>query len=247
MTHTVLITGGAQRIGKALAQSFAKAGWSVAIHYNHSQDEACALVESLKEMGVKACAVQGDLAEESEVIALFPKIHEKLGMVHLLINNASIFEFDTVPTASRHSWDQHMEINLRAPFVLSQQFIQQTATGVIINIIDARVKCLSPNYTSYLLSKAGLWTLTQTMALSLAPHIRVNAIGPGYVLGREGHSPDRFEELCGTMPLIHQVDVDDICRAAHFIWDTKSMTGDMITVDSGLHLGWTFPQTILSR
>lgn len=241
ITKTVLITGAAHRIGRALAKDMAGAGWSVAVHYNASEEAALDLCREIEGMGVRAAAVQADLGREEDVEALMARATDALGPIGCLINNASIFENDSLETATRDSWDRHMEANLRAPFVLTQSFagaLGEKAEGAVINIIDQRVWSLTPYFMSYTLSKAGLWTLTQTLAQALAPRIRVNAIGPGPTLPSSHQSGEDFRRQWQAMPLERPVGLDEIASAVRFILDAPSMTGQMIALDSGQHLGW---------
>lgn len=238
---TVLITGAGRRIGRALAESLGAAGWAVAVHYNRSEADAKSAVAAITSGGGKATALDADLADPAAIRKLVKRAAEALGPIGCLINNASIFERDDMKTATTNSWDEHMNINLRAPFLLSQAFANQRASnahGAIINIIDERAWHLTPHFTSYTISKAGLWALTQTMALALAPNIRVNAIGPGPTLPSTRQSQTQFEAQCTSMPLKRGADPKEICAAARFILSAPAMTGQMIALDGGQHLGW---------
>ena len=169
---SVLITGAGKRIGRAIALDLASQGWGVAVHYFTSKDDADDVVAEITRQGGRAVAVQANLGVEAETTSLVPAAVEQLGPLTALINNASVFERDEIDSADRESWDRHMETNLRAPFVLSQAFARQLPAeerGCIVNILDQRVWSLTPHFTSYTLSKAGLWTLTQTLAMALAP------------------------------------------------------------------------------
>lgn len=236
---TVLITGAAHRIGKALALDLAAHGWDVAVHYHSSAEAAEQVAAEIRALGRQACIVQADLAVEAETRAVVPAASQALGPLTCLINNASLFENDTAENASRASWDAHMETNLRAPFVLIQDFASQlVGDGNVINLIDERVFSLTPYFTTYTLSKAGLWALTQTLALALAPRIRVNGIGPGPALPSKRQTQEQFDQQCQAMPLQRGTSPAEICRAARFILDAASMTGQMIALDGGQHLGW---------
>ena len=244
MTETALITGAGQRIGRAVALGLAEAGWRVAIHCRQSRAEADALKAAIEEAGGRAAVLAADLAREDETEMLIARATAALGPVTCLINNASVFENDTVWTATRASWDRHMEVNLRAPFVLMQSFaraLPDAATGNIVNILDGRVWNLTPWFLSYTLSKAGLWTLTQTMALALAPRIRVNAIGPGPTLPSPRQSAEHFARQSRSMPLGHGATPAEIARAVAFILASPALTGQMIALDGGQHLGWAHP------
>ena len=236
----VLITGAAQRIGRAIAIDLADAGWGVAVHYNSSAEAAKNVVQEIAHKGGKAVAFSADLSQEEETSSLISRAADAIGPLSCLVNNASVFEHDAPATVTRGSWNKHMQINLRAPFVLSQAFAAQipnTARASIINIIDQRVWNLTPDFTSYTLSKAGLWTLTQTLAMALAPDVRVNAIGPGPTLQSKSQSPDEFGRECSDTLLKQQVTTEEIGRTVRFILDAPSLTGQMIAVDGGQHLG----------
>jgi NAD(P)-dependent dehydrogenase (short-subunit alcohol dehydrogenase family) len=245
--RTILITGGAQRIGRALVEHFAALGWRVIVHYHRSHQEAKDLQEQLTAQKYSCEIIAADLLTEAEVQALIPTINQRWGSIDSLINNASIFEHDDVASSTRQDWDSHMETNLRAPFVLSQTFAKQVPAptdATIINILDQRVWNLTQHFISYTLSKFGLWGLTQTMALALAPHIRVNGIGPGPALANHRQTAADFHGLCLNTPLKRGPRLDEICRAAQFIIDSPSMTGQMIALDGGQHLGWSFPHPL---
>lgn len=243
-SRIAFVTGGAKRLGRAIALKLAANGWDVAIHYHHSQADAEATASEIKALGRRSLILQADLAKESEVESLLPKIGKDLGPVTCLVNNASVFEMDKIDTATRDSWDRHIETNLRAPFVLSQAFARQLpdgADGNIINMLDQRVWKLTPYFMSYTVAKMGLWTLTRTMALALAPKIRVNAIGPGPTLPSPRQSDEHFSAQSAAMPLGHGATPDEIAGAALYILSSPSMTGQMIALDGGEHLGWQVP------
>lgn len=238
--ETALITGAAQRIGRAMALDLADAGWRIAVHYNGSRAAAEALVAEITAKGGRAVAVQADLADENATARLIPAATETLGPVTLLVNNASLFERDMPDTVTRESWDAHMEINLRAPFVLTQAFarhLPKGAEGNVVNIVDQRVMNLRGDFTSYTLSKYGLWGLTQMLARALAPDVRVNAIGPGPTLPSPRQTDDQFAAQWRATPLERPVDTHDICRALRFILDARAFTGQIIALDSGQHMG----------
>ena len=238
---SVLVTGAAKRIGRGIALNLAKAGWSVAIHCNRSLNEASELVDDITEFGGNAAVVVADLAIEEEAAELVRKTNEAIGPISCLVNNASVFEKDTPETSTRKSWEKHMQVNLRAPFQLTQEFISQKPEGVegnIINLIDQRVWNLTPFFTSYTVSKVALWGLTQSLALSLAPSVRVNAIGPGPTLPSIHQTEEQFKLKWEKQPLSRPVKIEEICRAVEFIIDAPSMTGQMIALDGGEHLGW---------
>jgi len=241
----VLITGAAQRIGRTIALDLAAHGYGVAVHYLRSQDSAEQLVASIRDAGGRAIALKADLANEDEVKSLIPAASNALGPLTVLVNNASLFENDTAKNCTLESWDRHMNVNLRAPFVLSQMFAEQVPGGMadtvsasIINLLDQRVWNLTPFFMSYTVSKSALWTLTQTLAMALAPKVRVNGIGPGPTICNERQSEDDFVRQWSEIPLARRVMPDEIADAVRFIINAPSMTGQMIALDGGQHLGW---------
>jgi NAD(P)-dependent dehydrogenase (short-subunit alcohol dehydrogenase family) len=239
--RSALVTGGARRIGRAIALMLAAHGWDVAVHYGGSRDDAEALVTEIKRRERRAAALGADLTREGEATDLIPRAVEAVGPLTLLVNNASLFERDDALTATRTSWDRHLETNLRAPFVLMQGFARQLATdadGSIVNILDERVWNLTPYFVSYTVSKAALWTLTQTMALALAPRIRVNGIGPGPTLPSPRQSDEQFRRQVELLPLQRGTTPDEIARTVMFILESPAMTGQMIALDGGQHLNW---------
>jgi NAD(P)-dependent dehydrogenase (short-subunit alcohol dehydrogenase family) len=227
-SKTILITGAARRLGRALALDFAKAGWQVVVHYNTAETEAKELLKTIEKKGGKAIALHADLNDEKATQALIPKAVKQIGPIHCLINNAAIFSHDTFQSVTRELWDQHLEINLRAPLVLSQAFAAQLpkkTQGNIINMIDQRVWNLTPHYLSYSISKVGLWALTQMLALELEPSIRVNAIGPSITLP---HKPETLQHLSNRKLPKEGPSLEELCATAHFIINTPSLNGQMI-------------------
>jgi len=241
MPRVALVTGAARRIGRAIALMLAADGWAVAAHYHASRAPTEALVAEIVGAGGRAVALDADLADEAAVAALTPRAVAALGPLGCLVNNASAFENDTAATADRANWDAHFAINLRAPFVLMQGFAAQlpaAAAGAVINMLDQRVWNLTPYFVSYTVSKAALWTLTQTMALALAPRIRVNGIGPGPALPSPRQSAEQFDRQCASLPLKRGTSPDEIAAAVRFILAAPALTGQMIALDGGQHLGW---------
>lgn len=239
-----LITGAAQRIGRAIAIELARQGRPVAVHYGTSKMAAEKTVSEIQRAGGRAVAISADLANEEQVHELLPAAEAALGPIDCLINNAAAFERDSVANATRASWNAHMETNLRAPFVLIQavaERLPEGQTGNVINILDERVWNLTPHFVSYTLSKSALWTLTQTMALALAPLIRVNGIGPGPTLPSPRQSNKQFSRQQTMMPLGRGTTPEEICAGVRFILAAGAMTGQMIALDGGQHLGWAQP------
>lgn len=199
-----LVTGAGVRIGRAIALYLARRGHAVAVHCNRSRDDAEAVVAEIAASGGEATVVIADLADHAAVTGLVEQARQALGPLQVLVNNASLFEYDHVETATGESWDRHLDINLKAPFFLSQAFaagLPEDKQGAIVNIIDMRVWRLTPHFASYTVAKAGLWTLTQTLAMALAPRVRVNAIGPGPVLPSPRQTREQFERQWRNTPL----------------------------------------------
>lgn len=239
--RTALVTGGARRLGRAIALALAEAGFDVAIQFHRSAAEASETVAAIGARGRRGVALAADLAREDEVAALVPAAAAQLGPVGVLVNNASTFERDDWDDVTRASWDAHLEPNLRAPFVLIQAMargLPATAEGVVLNLLDQRVWNLTPHFVSYTVSKAALWALTRTLALALAPRIRVNAIGPGPALPSPRQSEAQFARQCASVPLGRGTSPQEVARAALAILALPSMTGQMIALDGGQHLNW---------
>jgi NAD(P)-dependent dehydrogenase (short-subunit alcohol dehydrogenase family) len=237
----VLITGAARRIGRAIALDLAAAGWDVAVHYRGSAAEARSLVTAIERLGRRAVALQADLLRLEEVHGLVPACAAALGPPTCLVNNASEFLHDTVETASATTWDTHHAINLRAPVFLAQSLARHLpadAGGNVINIIDQRVWRLTPEFFSYTISKAGLWTATRTLAQALAPRVRVNAIGPGPVLKSVHQTEEDFAAECRSTLLGRGPSAAELAAAVRFILSAPAMTGQMIALDAGQHLTW---------
>ena len=237
--RVALITGGALRVGRSLALDLAAGGWAVAVHYKTSGEAAHALVETIEAGGGRASALAADLGREADSAGLVARAAAALGPPGLLVNNASVFEPDLLETATRESWHRHMEPNLHAPFMLSQSFaatLPGNAGGLIVNILDERVLNLPGNCLSYSLSKAGLWALTQSLAVALAPRIRVNGIGPGHTLPERGRSQAEFDSATARLPLGRGSSPSEICQALRFLLACKSITGQMVALDGGQHL-----------
>jgi NAD(P)-dependent dehydrogenase (short-subunit alcohol dehydrogenase family) len=240
--RAALVTGGARRLGRAIALALAEAGFAVAIHCRTRTDDAEATAASVRAAGVQAALLPADLADEAQVQRLLPEATAALGPLGVLVNNASHFERDEWFDATRVTWDEHMAPNLRAPFVLMQAFaraLPPSAEGAVINMLDQRVFSLTPHFVSYTLAKAGLWTLTQTMALALAPRIRVNAIGPGPALPSRRQTASQFARQSAAVPLGHGTSPEEVARAVLALLALPSLTGQMLALDGGQHLQWS--------
>jgi NAD(P)-dependent dehydrogenase (short-subunit alcohol dehydrogenase family) len=243
-SRTALVTGAARRIGRAIAERLAAEGWGVVVHYHSSGEEAEAVVAAIEGAGGRAAAVAADLADPDDVAGLLSAAADALGPVTALINNASAFEKDDLATLTRASWDQHLETNLWAPLALTKTFAAQLpagAQGNVVNLLDQRVLNLTPHFLSYTVSKAALWTLTQTLALALAPRIRVNAIGPGPTLPSPRQSRAEFDRQWARMPLGRGTTPEEIADAVIYLLGAPAVTGQLLALDGGQHLGWAQP------
>ncbi len=252
-----LVTGAGMRLGRAMALYMAGRGFDVAVHYARSREGAEATAAQIRAMGRRAVTLPADLLHEEHTAELLPLAAEALGgPVTCLINNASIFEYDTIATASRDSWDRHMESNLRAPFVLTQAMAAQglkpaydavgepVATGLIVNMIDQRVRKLTPEFMTYTIAKMGLWAMTRTTAQALAPAIRVNAIGPGPTLQGHRQSEAHFAAQRANTVTGRGANAEDITAALGYFLDAPAVTGQLLCVDGGQHLGWQTPDVL---
>ncbi|MBN9588159.1 MAG: short chain dehydrogenase [Alphaproteobacteria bacterium 64-11] len=242
--RNVLVTGAAKRLGRAIALDLAADGWNVVIHYHGSEEDADSAAQAVRAFGMEAAVVKCDLSKEPETEHLIERAAAELGPLTALINSASLFEDDEWNSVTRKSWDDHIETNLRAPFVLAQHFARQIpddAGGNIINIIDQRVLKPTPQFLSYSLSKAALYWLTTTLAQAMAPRIRVNAVGPGPTIRNARQSEADFaRQQCATI-LGRGAAPADICAAIRYLLSAEAVTGQMLAVDGGQHLIWKTP------
>lgn len=241
MPQVALISGAAKRIGRAIALDMATGGWSIAVHYHTSPGAAEETRDAIRRAGARAEMVRADLADSSALDGLIDDARAALGPVGCLINNASIFEDDELATMSAESWERHMAINLRAPVFLTRHFaarLEAPAKGAVINIIDQRVRKLTPNFFSYTISKSALWTATRTLAQALAPRIRVNAVAPGPTLPNIRQKQTDFARQVAATLLGRGPEPEEIAAAVRFILDAPALTGQMIALDGGQHLVW---------
>ena len=241
--NKIIITGGATRIGAAIAKRLSGRGIEMVIHYNKSKSRAEKLKQELLNNRTKVYLVKGDLSKETDVNKIVKFAKSKLKYFDCLINNASLFESDKLENFNTESWGRHLRTNLRTPALLSKEFAKNIRgkNNNIINIIDQRVFKLTPFFFSYTISKTGLYTLTKTSAMSLAPKIRVNGIAPGPTLKNKRQSEKHFRKQYLATPLKKQVDVKEICNAVDFFIQNRSITGQVISVDSGQSLNWQTP------
>ena len=230
-------------MGAAIARKLSGPNKEILIHYNKSKLKAEKLKKELSNKGTKVYLVKGDLSKETDIKKIIKFAKSKLKFFDCLINNASLFENDKLENFSLDSWSKHLRTNLRAPALLTKEFAKNIKNGNnnIINIIDQRVFKLTPYFFSYTLSKTGLYTLTKTSAMSLAPNIRVNAIAPGPTIKNQRQSENHFKKQYLATPLKRQVDVEQICNAVDFFIKNISITGQVLAIDSGQNLNWQTP------
>jgi NAD(P)-dependent dehydrogenase (short-subunit alcohol dehydrogenase family) len=252
-----VVTGAGKRLGREMALYLARRGYDVGVHYSASREEAEEVVAEIRAMGRQAAAIGADLLVEAETETVIPAAVAALGgQLTVLVNNASLFEYDTIKTGTRSSWDRAIETNLRAPFVLTQAFAAQCPpvgrdeageplpSGLVVNMIDQRVQKLTPEFASYTVAKMGLWALTRTSAQGLAPQIRVNAIGPGPTQQGLRQTAEHFARQRAATLIGRGANASDITAALGFFLDSPAVTGQMIAVDGGQHLAWRTPDVL---
>ncbi len=247
-TRIALVTGAKARLGQSIARGLAQDGWDILVHYRTDATAANMCVAELQQMGVRSIALAADLADPGQAQELVARSAAALGPVSLLVNNASLFERDDWHSATAASAHAHYQVNVVAPLLLAQEMalaLPADMPGCIINLVDQRVWKLTPAYTSYTLSKAALWTLTQTLAQALAPRVRVNAVGPGPTLANTSQSADMFAAEAAAVLLQSAVAPSAIADAVRYLAAAQHVTGQMIAVDSGQHLSWQTPDALL--
>jgi len=244
--NKIIITGAATRMGAAIAKKLSGPGVEMIIHYNTSRTEAEKLKKELIKNKTKVYLVKGNLAKEQDLKKIIKFSKDKLKYFDCLVNNASLFENDNLKNFTSKSWGNHINVNLKAPAYLTKEFAKNTRgkNNNIINIIDQRVFKLTPFFFSYTLSKTGLYTLTKTSAMELAPHVRVNGIAPGPTIKNKRQTDNHFKKQYLATPLKRQVNVKDICSAVDFFIKNSSITGQVIAIDSGQSLNWQTPDVI---
>jgi len=245
ISPAVLVTGGARRIGAAIVEDLATHGFAVAIHCNGSKKEADALAKRLRNNSVEMAVVQADLTDRKAVEGLIKAAAEALGRpIQLLVNNAGLFEADSLMDFDWGDWDRHFRIHLEASVMLTRQFAKALPRGVdglVVNMVDQRVWKPTPRYFSYALSKAALWAATRTMAQALAPDIRVNAIGPGPTVRNDEQTDAQFAKVVDAVLLRRGPQMSEFGATIRYLWQTRSITGQMIALDGGQHLAWRTP------
>ncbi|RUX75688.1 SDR family oxidoreductase [Mesorhizobium sp. M7A.F.Ca.US.006.04.2.1] len=243
-TVTALVTGGARRIGRAIVEDLAAHGFAVAIHCNRSRTEADALAAEIIAGDGRAAVVAADLTDMDAIDDLIGEAQAALGPLSLLVNNASLFEDDSVLDFDWRAWDRHFAVHVKAPALLAQNFARALPAGqegLIVNMIDQRVWRPTPRYFSYALSKSTLWTATQMMAQALGPRVRVNAIGPGPTLKNARQDDSDFAAQVDGLILKRGPELPEFGATIRYLWEARSVTGQMIALDGGQHLAWQTP------
>ena len=242
----IILTGGATRIGAAIAEKISGPNKEIIIHFNKSKSKAESLKRKLQNYGTKVYLIKADFSKEKDVKKFIKLAKSKLKYFDCLINNASLFENDKLENFNANSWEKHLSVNLKAPALLSKEFSKNVKgkNNNIINIIDQRVFKLTPYFFSYTISKTGLFTLTKTSAMSLAPNIRVNGIAPGPTIKNKRQSEKHFRKQYLATTLKRQVNVQEICNAVDFFIKNSSITGQILAIDSGQSLNWQTPDII---
>ncbi|MFU0503452.1 SDR family oxidoreductase [Pseudaminobacter sp. NGMCC 1.201702] len=241
---SALVTGGARRVGRAIVEDLAAHGFAVAIHCNRSRSHADELAAAITAKGGRAAVVVADLCDMQAVDGLMEAAENAIGPVSLLVNNASVFEDDSVTDFDWSAWDRHFAVHVKAPVLLARRFAERlpdAREGLIVNLIDQRVWRLTPHYFSYTLSKSALWTATQTMAQALAPNIRVNAIGPGPTLANAHQQAQDFAAQVEALIMRRGPELSEFGATIRYLWNARSVTGQMIALDGGQHLAWQTP------
>jgi NAD(P)-dependent dehydrogenase (short-subunit alcohol dehydrogenase family) len=242
-----LVTGGARRIGRAIVEDLAKNGFAVAIHCRSSVGDASELAARINAEGGRAAVVSADLADLDAALALPARAAEALGPLTLLVNNASIFEADGIGELDAERFQRQLAVNLSAPVMLADAFAAQLPAGregLVVNMVDQRAWKTTPHFLSYQLSKSGLLTATRTLAQALAPRIRVNAIGPGPTLPSPRQDPADFQKQAEAILLKHGPELGEFGRTIRYLYETRSITGQMIALDGGQHLAWETPDIV---
>ena len=243
--RVALVTGGARRIGRAIAERLVRAGYAVVVHTSaRSLAEAETTAATLREAGGRAAVVLADLADPGETAGLVAAAAEPFGPLTLLVNNASLFEPDSGAAFEVGRFDHVMAVNLRAPLQLCADFaaaLPASIEGAIVNILDQRVFRPTPQFFTYTLSKAALWTATRTLAQTFAPRIRVNGVGPGPTLPNPSDGEAGFLHEAARVPLGRAVEPAEIAEAVAYLAAARSVTGQMIAVDGGQHIAWRTP------
>lgn len=240
---TALVTGGAKRVGKAIAEDLAAHGWNVVIHAHSSADEADTLSAALNAQGGNSAVVTSDLADIDALGGLIDEAASHFGPPAVLVNNASVFEDDSAHAPDFANFDRHFALHVKTPLALAAAMRARLAggDGLIVNMIDQRVWALTPRFFTYTLSKSALWTATQTMAQAFAPNIRVNAIGPGPTLANERQDSAAFKAQIEGLILKKGPLLTEFGATIRYLWDARSVTGQMIALDGGQHLAWETP------
>ena len=234
--RTALVTGAAERLGRAVALALADAGVNVVIHYRRSAEPAETLRTSLVERGVRAFTIRADFERPDEVESLIERAHSASGSIEILVNSASIFTAEPFQELTWESLTRHTEVNAWVPFALTRAFARQVSKGKVVNFLDAKIAGFDLAHAGYILSKNLLASLTRMSALAFAPNIMVNAVAPGLILPPEGKDESYLAHLAERVPLRRHGDAAEITRAVMFLLESNFITGQTIYLDGGWHL-----------
>ncbi|MDQ6434313.1 SDR family oxidoreductase [Mesorhizobium sp. LHD-90] len=240
----VLVTGGAKRVGRAIVEDLAENGFGVAVHVNRSRAEGERLVADIRARGGRAALVTGDLTDMAVAESLVGEAETALGPMSIVVNNASVFVDDSATDFDWEVWDRHFAIHVKAPVALGRALAERLpddGEGLVVNIVDQRVLRPNPRYFSYALSKSTLWAATRTMAQALAPRIRVNSIGPGPTFANEKQQPSDFQAQVDGLILRRGPELAEFGATIRYLWQARSVTGQIVCLDGGQHLAWETP------
>ena len=232
-----LVTGAAHRLGKTFALTLARRGFAILLHHYHSVDEATATADEIRAIGVAAYLVQSNLTEDTDLFCLLAALDSLPCQLKVLVNSAAIMKRTEIKTTVPEDWDASFALNLRVPFLLTQQATgRMPGGGLIVNVTDAGAHKLWNSCPAYVVSKAALETLTRLQAKAYAPDIRVNAIAPGLVLPSDDLTPVEWGKLVERLPLKRTTSQEDVAGALGFLLDNPSVTGQTVVVDGGYSL-----------
>ena len=234
--RTVLVTGGARRIGKALCIGLAKAGANVIVHFNNSREAAASVADEIHSLGKRAWTLETDLSDRDQCASMMDRANEMSGSIDILVNNASVFPENTIGEITGEDLDFNVQVNAFAPLLLSRSFAAQQRSGVIVNLLDSRITDYDRTHAAYHISKRMLHTLTRMLSLELAPDIRVGGVAPGLVLPPTGEDESFLEKNKHTLPLRRYGDVGSVFEAVRFLIVSDFVTGQIIYVDGGQNL-----------
>ncbi|MDP6092263.1 MAG: SDR family NAD(P)-dependent oxidoreductase [SAR324 cluster bacterium] len=237
MAKSVLITGGAKRLGKEMALSLAQKGWDVALHFRNSESDAETTRQRIEKTGVVCRLFQANLERAQEAVDMLRKVLKEFPELDLLVNNASVFDESPLATVDEEVFDRQFDVNFKSPFFMTQQYTKNCRSGHVVNILDTKIQSnRAGRFTAYNLSKKALMHLTQMSAIDLAPRFRVNAIAPGPVLKASHASEEEFQIRIQQTPLQLEIPGSSIVSALNYLIENPNLTGEILYCDNGSHL-----------